>query len=62
MPIPTAFDGQLNEIDDAAAVVRLQLRTMNHAAPADLPRLRVELRGRLQDFVDKVMALAPDQR
>lgn len=58
MAIPTAFDGKLGEIDNAATSILTQLRTMNHAAPADLPRLRAGLRERLQAYVDQVMALA----
>lgn len=58
MPIPTAFDGKISEVDNAASNVLTQLRTMHHAAPADLPRLRARLRDRLQAYVDQVMALA----
>lgn len=60
MPIPTPFDHALAAIDDAAGGIMVQLRTMQHAADRDLPRMRVELRQRLQTYVDEVMALARD--
>ena len=40
----------------------VQLRTMQHAAARDVPRMRVALRERLQAYVDQVMALARDGR
>ena len=62
MAIPTKFDGQLAEIDDAASGIMVQLRTMQHAATRDVPNMRVALRERLQSYVDQVMALARDGR
>lgn len=58
MPIPTQFDRDLAGIDDAASSILLSLRTMRHAAPPDVPRMRAALRERLQGYVDQVMALA----
>ena len=62
MPIPTQHDRDLGEIDDAASSIMVQLRTMQHAAARDVPRMRAALRERLQTYVDQVMALARDGR
>ena len=40
----------------------VQLRTMQHAAVRDVPKMRAALRERLQAYVDQVMALARDGR
>jgi hypothetical protein len=56
MPIPTAYDGELAGIEDAAAGVMVSLRTMQRSAPKDLPRLRQQL----QAYVDAVMTAARD--
>jgi hypothetical protein len=62
MPIPTAYDGKLGEIDDIAGSVMVSLRTMAHAAPKDVPAMRERLRERLQDYVTAVMSAAPTGR
>jgi hypothetical protein len=59
MPIPTAYDGKLGEIDDIAGSIMISLRTMATAAPKDVPGMRAVLRERLQSYVDTVMAAAP---
>ena len=46
--------------DDAASSIMVQLRTMQHAAARDVPKMRAALRERLQAYVDQVMALARD--
>jgi hypothetical protein len=57
MAIPTKFDAQLAEIDDLAGCVMIKLRTLQHAgASRDISGLR-EL---LQNYVDRVMALADE--
>jgi hypothetical protein len=58
MPIPTAYDCQLAEIEDASAAIMVQLRTMQRAAPADVPGMRARLRAQLQAFADSVMLAA----
>jgi hypothetical protein len=58
MPIPTAFDRAIGEIDTAARSVIVTLTTMHRAAPKDVPRMRMNLRERLQDFVDLAMQAA----
>lgn len=35
MAIPTKFDGQLAEIEDAASCVLIKLRTLHHSGKAD---------------------------
>jgi len=58
MAIPTKFDGDIGEIDDIASNILLQVRTMQHAAARDLPRMRARLRSTLQEYVDQVMTMA----
>jgi hypothetical protein len=58
MAIPTAFDGQLAEIENAASCVLIKLRTLHHAGGADHDI--TGLRELLQAYVDQVMALAKD--
>jgi hypothetical protein len=58
MSIPVQADSDLAEIDTAASSVMLKLRTMRHAARADLPRLRAELRILLQKYVELAMSFA----
>jgi hypothetical protein len=58
MPIPTAFDGKLGEINDAAAGLMVQLGVMNRCRSEDVPRMRQQLRDSLQAFVDLVMSAA----
>jgi hypothetical protein len=58
MPIPTRFDHQMGEVENAATVIMLSLRTLRHANPRDVDRMRVTLRERLQDFADLVVRLA----
>lgn len=58
MAIPTKFDSQLAEIENAANCVLIRLRTLHHAAGAN--RDISGLRELLQAYVDQVMALARD--
>jgi hypothetical protein len=58
MAIPTAFDGQLGEIEDASSSVLIRLRTMHWAAEADVPAMRAALRDQLEAYVNLVMAAA----
>ena len=53
MPIPTATDQKIAEIDDLAASVVIALRTMRFT-----PGHEVQLRERLQLFNDHVIELA----
>jgi hypothetical protein len=50
MPIPTAIDGTLREIDDMHAVILVRLRTFHHSDRRD-PR---SIREALQDYNDKI--------
>jgi hypothetical protein len=59
--IPTKFDGELGEVEDLASGIQLQLRTMQHAAARDVPRMRAALRDALQNYVERVMSTARDQ-
>lgn len=61
MPIPTAFDGELGEVENLASGIMTQLRTLQHAGAKDVPRMRAALRDALQNYVDRVMATARDQ-
>jgi hypothetical protein len=56
MAIPTKFDGQLAEIENAASCVLIKLRTLHHSGGGD--RDISGLRKLLQAYVDQVMALA----
>jgi hypothetical protein len=58
--IPTKFDGQLAEIENAASGIMTLLRTMNWAAAREVPGMRTRLREMLQNYVDAVMKTAPD--
>jgi hypothetical protein len=58
MAIPTAFDGKLAEIENAASCVLIKLRTLHHAGGPDGDI--AGLRELLQAYVDQVMALAKD--
>jgi hypothetical protein len=58
MAIPTKFDGDAAAIDDIASNILLQVRTMQHARAADVPRMRARLRETLQEYADKVMTVA----
>jgi len=60
MPIPGPLDGKLNELDDVASSVMVQLRTMRHAAKGDRPKMRAALRERVQSFANLAMALADE--
>jgi hypothetical protein len=61
MGIPTAFDAQLADVENAGTSILLCLRTMKHADVRDLPRMRAALRDRLREFVDLAMAAARDE-
>jgi hypothetical protein len=56
VPIPSALDRKMAEIDDLAAGVVISLRTLRHSPGYD-PR---QVRERLQVFCDAVIALAND--
>lgn len=58
MPIPTQFDYDLAAIENMTSSVLMQVRTMQHAAPRDLPRMRERLRETLQELVTEVMKVA----
>ena len=58
MPIPTKFDGDIAAIEDMTSSVLLQVRTMQHAAARDVPRMRERLRETLQALVTEVMKVA----
>jgi hypothetical protein len=62
MSIPTALDSALADVDNIAGGIMVSLRTMGHADPKDLPRMRQTLRERLQTYVDAVMAAADVQQ
>ena len=58
MSIPGPMDAKLGEIDNAAGGILVQLSTMRHPNPEDLPGMRERLRERLQDYVNLVMDTA----
>jgi hypothetical protein len=58
MPIPTAFDRMIGEVDNAAQSIIVTLSTMHRANGKDRERMRMHLRQRLQDFVDLAMQAA----
>ncbi len=63
MPIPTADDYALAEIDTLATAVMGKLKTMRYrghgkAASLAVLGMRADLRGLLQDMVDKSMEFA----
>ncbi len=61
IPIPTKFDHDLGEIETAGSVIVSLLRTMHWCGDArDVPAMRKRLRGELQEFVNKAMALADE--
>jgi hypothetical protein len=53
MPIPTALDHRLAEVDDLAASILITLRTMRYS-PIEPDQLRL----RLQEFTDVVIDIA----
>ena len=59
MPIPTAFNGNLADVDNAASNIMTQLNVMHRAAEKDLPRLRERLLNSLVAYVALVMSTAP---
>jgi hypothetical protein len=58
MSIPTEFDHKLVAIDGAANRILTHVRTMQHAAAKDIPRMREHLREELKSYVDDVMTAA----
>jgi hypothetical protein len=61
MSIPVQADYDLSDIQNASDLVMLKLKIMRHSAKkADLPRLRAELRVRLQEFVEQAMSFADE--
>ena len=58
MPIPTKFDGDVGAVANLSDSVLNQLRTMQHAAVRDLPRMRERLRSTLQEYAVRVMDVA----
>jgi hypothetical protein len=59
MPIPTAADHALGEIDTLASNILSLVRTMQHAAQKDRAKMRVRLRDLLESYVAAVMSAAP---
>ncbi len=57
MSIPTRFDHQMGDVENAATAIMLSLRTIRRANGADVDRMRRTLRERLQDFADMVIDL-----
>jgi hypothetical protein len=51
-------DPRLAEVDNAADLISLKLRTMSRAASKDKARYRQELRQLLQTYVDAAMRMA----
>jgi hypothetical protein len=61
MPIPTAFDHQLADVEIAATGITSLIRTMHFCGDARaVSGMRSRLRSELQAFVDKAMALADE--
>jgi len=58
MPIPTAFDRHLGEIDDLQAVVMIRLRTMQRAGARYDPE---SVREPLDRYVEAVRAAGGDR-
>ena len=58
MAIPTAFDGKIGAIHDAAAGLTITLGVMQRCRSEDLPKMRQQLRDDLRTFVDLVMTTA----
>jgi hypothetical protein len=58
MPIPTAYDRSLGEIETASSSIMTQLRVLQHASARDAPSVRARLREMLQGYADSVVALA----
>lgn len=62
MAIPTAFDHDLAEVENAAALVVLSLRNLRHTggrvSQYDLDQMRATLRQRIQAFCDVAINLA----
>lgn len=62
MAIPTKFDRDLAEVENAAASVCLSLRTLRHCSgnvsQYDLDKMSRTLKERLQSFNDLVINLA----
>jgi hypothetical protein len=56
MPIPSAFDRKVAQLDDLAASVLISVRVLRHTPGAD-PR---QLRERLQAFCDAVLSAADE--
>jgi hypothetical protein len=59
MPIPTAFDAKIAEVDATAQSVIVTLSTMSRANERDRAAMRMRLRERLEQFVTLVMDTAP---
>jgi hypothetical protein len=60
MPIPTQADYAFAEIDNAAASIMCQLRTMQRAAAPSLPAMRARLRDMCAEYFNLVMSAARD--
>jgi hypothetical protein len=59
MSIPQSIDYALSDLDNIHGSVMVSLRTMNHAAKADVPKMRQALRERLRMYVDAALCAAP---
>jgi hypothetical protein len=58
MAIPTAFDRELADVENAASAVTLCLRTLQHADARTVPAMRRTLAQRPRTFVDLAMDAA----
>jgi translation initiation factor 2B subunit (eIF-2B alpha/beta/delta family) len=57
LSIPTQRDRDMAALGDIATNILQQLQT-ERASPNDLARMRAQLRSKLQEFADEVMATA----
>jgi hypothetical protein len=61
MSIPVQADRDLANISNSADLILLKLRVMRHTGQKkDLPRLRLELRTLLQEYIERCMAFADE--
>jgi hypothetical protein len=58
------FQGQehadIAKVDEAMQAIVLDLRIMQRAAPADMPRRRAKIRAQLVEVAERVMTLADE--
>ena len=60
MSIPVQADHDLANISNSADLILLKCRTMRHSLKKDHPRLRLELRTLLQEYIERCMAFADE--